>query len=899
MLITNFSAGELSQDLFGRTDLPQYYNAAAKMENFDVIPTGGIKRRGGTERLMPLPGDGRIIPFVVDRNNSFLLYMTPGKITVYKLKNGKITSDPRVFTSSYVNTAEISEAHYVQKFDTMILCHENYQPLEIKIKGDQISCGVFNISIAVETLAKSEGINTQPESDTKYITEKWLQKDGEWPRAVTFFGGRLVFAGTKNNRQRVFVSAAADDKNFSTYKKFVEALPPDIVVIDSARITIGSNKITLLSPGEMGKFLKPLTGYSVRGSRYFNDETKITGSSGNALLMSAATISMNPNAAIMDSFNSWFNSIDTLNDWSDGPYGPFGNPKTYFIVPTLNPRAGLQGSRKGGLSFSVGRFRYREYTLNGGGWDASDTWCKFDIPEAEAKEVVTSKDALGEWVLGKVVSPVYSVQGENVVFESSIKKLKSSADGNQVWFNDTAFDQFIDDFWDYIQTKMYFRYNVNGIDFDLYGTPDQIKAQINKGLKGITVDGPVFFSSDNGTISDRYPTPDCGFTFELASDMNDSVRWMAVNKGLVIGTETAEWVVPPGVHATNQQAVLNTRYGSDGIQGTVVGDATVFFQAGKKSLVEYYIPQADNNFRVNNMAMLSPRMLDESPARGFDFISSPHTKLFVTREDGTMAVLLCERGTGTFAWGRITVGPEKFEDLRTPEDLAKLEELHCKYDRPGEGYRMPDGPAPVRRTAVSRIRSACAVPGPDGNDDVYLLVERGSGWYLERLREAGTVYLDGYSPVNQSNWTAEKEAYAAGGLEPKVCRIYADQYGDARYETRAADAEPDWAKGGEWYIGYSYTSVLRTMPALAADKMKKQRIVSLVFRFLDSHLPKMTSIVRGRKKQTDILTAEQPYNGIYKQAFPGTWDEEVQAELTSDAAAPVKILALNADMAGV
>jgi hypothetical protein len=31
--------------------------------------------------------------------------------------------------------------------------------------------------------------------------------------------------------------------------------------------------------------------------------------------------------------------------------------------------------------------------------------------------------------------------------------------------------------------------------------------------------------------------------------------------------------------------------------------------------------------------------------------------------------------------------------------------------------------------------------------------------------------------------------------------------------------------------------------------------------------------------------------------FPGSWDEEVQVELTSDEAAPVKILALNAGMA--
>jgi hypothetical protein len=412
---------------------------------------------------------------------------------------------------------------------------------------------------------------------------------------------------------------------------------------------------------------------------------------------------------------------------------------------------------------------------------------------------------------------------------------------------------------------MKYAINVDGFNWIIYNFPWEIKIMVEGRLEGSEKIFIPFYTRK--IISDSYPTPDCGFTFEIASDMNDAIRWMAVNKGLIIGTETAEWIVPSGVHATNQQAVLNSRYGSDRIQGTAIGDATVFFQTGKKSLVEYYIPQADNNFRANNMAMLSAQMLNESPAVEFDFTSSPYTKLFITREDGTMAALLYERGTGTFAWGRITLG-------------------------------------------AGKIRSAAVLPGPDGNDDVYLLTVRASGWHLEKLRETGAVYLDGYSPVVKDNWAALKAAYSAGGLEPKACRIYkhvkkvADVdrvilIEETRYTTYGAGKEPDWTKDGEFYIGYPYASVLRTMPVITNDRMKKQRIVELVFRFLDSYFPKMTSIISGGRNKTDTLTQhDPPYSGIYKQAFPGSWDEEVQAELTADEAAPVKILALNAEMAG-
>ena len=41
----NFTAGELTQRLFGRTDLGRYDNGATTVENFLVQPHGGLTRR--------------------------------------------------------------------------------------------------------------------------------------------------------------------------------------------------------------------------------------------------------------------------------------------------------------------------------------------------------------------------------------------------------------------------------------------------------------------------------------------------------------------------------------------------------------------------------------------------------------------------------------------------------------------------------------------------------------------------------------------------------------------------------------------------------------------------------------------------------------------------------------
>jgi hypothetical protein len=375
----------------------------------------------------------------------------------------------------------------------------------------------------------------------------------------------------------------------------------------------------------------------------------------------------------------------------------------------------------------------------------------------------------------------------------------------------------------------------------------------------------VSFYTKNYEI-DRYPTPDCGFTFEIASDMADSIKWIGQNKNLIVGTETGEWIIPAGVHATNIQAALNSRYGSDNVQGTAIGEAFCFIQTGKRSIVEYYIPQADNHFRANNMAMMASQMLQESKVKFFDFTSSPYTQIFIVREDGAMVTLLYERSTGTFAWNRIT-------------------------------------------TKGGAVKSLAIIPGTNGYDDAYLLVERGGHCCLEVFEYGSGVYLDGYKSVNAENWVATLKEYSQAGILPKVSRIYtgtkkvvdgehAVTVAETRYETLGADKEPDWAKGGKFYIGYPYASTMRTMPILTNDKMKKQRIVNLGFRFLESYLPRMTSVIAGERRDANTLTQhEPPYSGIYKQVFPGSWDEEVQVELTTEEAAPVKILALNAGMA--
>ena len=62
---TNFTAGELSPRLDGRTDLAKYQNGCKALQNFIVHPHGGASRRPGTTFVREVKNsahNARLIP---------------------------------------------------------------------------------------------------------------------------------------------------------------------------------------------------------------------------------------------------------------------------------------------------------------------------------------------------------------------------------------------------------------------------------------------------------------------------------------------------------------------------------------------------------------------------------------------------------------------------------------------------------------------------------------------------------------------------------------------------------------------------------------------------------------------------------------------------------------------
>lgn len=129
-LIPSFNAGELSPRLESRPDLEKYASACRTLENFIIMPYGGVNRRPGFQYIGAARYADkacRLIGFNFSTTTNFILEL--GDLYVRFWSNGvQVESAPGVpltIASPYLE-AHLQELQYVQINDVMYLAHPSY-----------------------------------------------------------------------------------------------------------------------------------------------------------------------------------------------------------------------------------------------------------------------------------------------------------------------------------------------------------------------------------------------------------------------------------------------------------------------------------------------------------------------------------------------------------------------------------------------------------------------------------------------------------------------------------------------------------------------------------------------------------------------------------------------------
>lgn len=738
MLITNFSAGELSPTLNGRVDLQQYYHGAGHIENFDIIPTGGIRRRVGSKRLHQTDGSNRLIPFIINKNLSFVVEIKDHSIMIWELIGDKFARIAVDQPAEYA-ADEIHQIQYAQNYDTMILVHRNHRPYTLTWDGSKFSFGPITFDFIPD-------INMDDDFD--YIMQCDWKGTVEDSKPV-----RVQTSDTDNYHFRYY----QDDKTvYKTYPITAEVY-----------CTIA------------GHLYKYNNGWYAEGEDPAAED--------------GLFITENNYPGCVAFFNNrlWLGST-------------YKNPQK--IWASMAP--------------DTEKNRYYKFA----------TYQKYITVNNSVKDA------------------------DLHVFSCNIAK--SDVSSNQTVIKNvskdfTAAGFLKEDIKNYYLTGTYFPKGTKVEEATASTIKVNKKATIEKDMENITNAIQLWISSETVTAEDyefqvvnnNITTADCSFNFELASSENDAIMFLSPGRYLAAGTESSIWSIDPQTNAVAVGAVMQGRYGSDEIQGLAVASAQIYFAQGCRGIREFYYDSASEAFQTNNIAIMAEQMLEESPVVDFDYCTNPYNKLYVLRDDGTIAILLYDKNNGVMGWSRYT---------RTSGKITNI--------------------------AVTR--------GNAQYDLVYLFIEDGEKSYIELIDNSRQVFLDSWQKVKKTEIPALLENYNSGAI------LY---NATTKKECDAFDIPVEFitSKDDEVYIGYKYTSDIVSLPVLANDPTSKKRIATLLVRLLNSQLPVM---VCGEKHET-FSGKQAPYSGIIQMTYPGNYDRDVTFEIISDIPEQITILSVNAQLA--
>lgn len=127
---TNFSTGEITPRLHGRTDIDRYNNAARALVNAHPLVYGGAKRRAGTRFYKGTKINAkrsRLIPFVHSRDKAYMLEVGDNYLRVH----GAGGVDLAVEVATSYTEAMLDGIDYTHGEDTMFLFHEALTPQKL------------------------------------------------------------------------------------------------------------------------------------------------------------------------------------------------------------------------------------------------------------------------------------------------------------------------------------------------------------------------------------------------------------------------------------------------------------------------------------------------------------------------------------------------------------------------------------------------------------------------------------------------------------------------------------------------------------------------------------------------------------------------------------------------
>ena len=264
-----FSNGEIAPEFYAINNV----SGLSKLENMDVMQSGGLKRRSGLKKIKNVSNNAILVPFVISDSEKYLLVIYESSIDVFQ-------NDEKIATLvAPWHSSELNKLQYAQRFNEIFFVHPNYKPRILSKNSSGFSIAEFsfymntdvsinipfmrfedtqNIAITITNsnidnnhavfttnadmwdntwvgvrlsvnnkqwvvesvqtarvaTVYTNGNFTVPEDPVSEWYEAAFSNKRGWPQSVSFHQNRLVFGGTPSVPNNIWMSKVGEYNNF-------------------------------------------------------------------------------------------------------------------------------------------------------------------------------------------------------------------------------------------------------------------------------------------------------------------------------------------------------------------------------------------------------------------------------------------------------------------------------------------------------------------------------------------------------------------------------------------------------------------------------------------------------------------------------------------------------------
>ena len=264
-----FSNGEIAPEFYAINNA----SGVSKLENMDVMQSGGLKRRPGLKKIKNISNNSILVPFIISDSEKYLLVIYESSIDVFQ-NDEKITTLVAPW-----HAADLKKLQYAQRFNEIFFVHPNYKPKILSKTSSGFSVADFsfymntdvsinipfmrfedthNITITItnSTIDNNHAVFTTNADmwDNTWVGTRLLVNDKQWvvesvqsariatvytngsftlpndpisdwyeaafgnkrgwPQSVSFHQNRLVFGGTPSVPNNIWMSKVGEYNNF-------------------------------------------------------------------------------------------------------------------------------------------------------------------------------------------------------------------------------------------------------------------------------------------------------------------------------------------------------------------------------------------------------------------------------------------------------------------------------------------------------------------------------------------------------------------------------------------------------------------------------------------------------------------------------------------------------------